>query len=76
MYVLHQLTAGTAGISTLAIPVVGVISAWIQLGERPGALEAVGMGCIVAALAVLTARELRSSRQNPVPEPVAVRTQR
>lgn len=74
MYVLHHLPAGTAGIGTLAIPVVGVISAWIQLGERPGAFEAVGMGLIIAALAVLTAREVRAGRQlSPVQPAVALR---
>ena len=67
LYILHTLPIGTAGISSLAVPVVGVLSAWIQLGERPGALEALGMGLIVAALAILTARELRHGRQ-----PVAV----
>ena len=61
--VLHSLPAGTAGISSLVIPVVGVMSAWIQLGERPGAMEAVGMGLILAALAILTARGMLSSRQ-------------
>jgi len=74
LYILHTLPIGTAGISSLAVPVVGVLSAWIQLGERPGILEAVGMGLIVAALAILTARELRSSRQPngipPLVEPV------
>jgi drug/metabolite transporter (DMT)-like permease len=69
LYVLHSLPAGTAGISSLAIPVVGVIAAWIQLGERPGVLEAVGMGLILAALAMLTARGLRNSRQAQLPEP-------
>jgi drug/metabolite transporter (DMT)-like permease len=69
LYVLHNLPAGTAGISSLAIPVVGVTAAWIQLGERPGALEAVGMGLILAALAILTARGLRNSRQPRLPEP-------
>lgn len=63
LYVLHSLPLGIAGISSLAVPVVGVIAAWAQLGERPGALEAVGMGLIVAALAILTAREVRNSRQ-------------
>jgi drug/metabolite transporter (DMT)-like permease len=58
MYVLHRLPAGVAGISSLAIPVVGVLAAWIQLGERPGPLETVGIALIVAALAVLTARGL------------------
>jgi drug/metabolite transporter (DMT)-like permease len=62
LYVLHSLPAGVAGISSLAIPVVGVLAAWIQLGERPGTLEAVGIGLIVAALAVLTARGLLNSR--------------
>lgn len=63
LYILLNLPTGTAGISSLAIPVVGVVSAWIQLGERPSALEGVGMGLIVIALAVLTARELRLGRQ-------------
>ncbi len=55
LYILDSLPAGTAGINALAIPVVGVLSAWLQLGERPGALEAVGMALIVAGLAVLAA---------------------
>lgn len=63
LYVLHQLPAGAAGIRTLAIPVVGAVSAWIQLGERPGAVEGVGLGLILLALAVLTAWEWRTSRQ-------------
>jgi drug/metabolite transporter (DMT)-like permease len=63
MYILHSLSAGVAGFGSLTVPVVGVIAAWIQLGERPGVLEAVGMGLIVLALATLSARELRSSRQ-------------
>jgi drug/metabolite transporter (DMT)-like permease len=62
-YVLQALSAGMAGLSSLAIPVVGVLAAWIQLGERPGALEAVGMALILAALAVVTARGLITSRR-------------
>jgi drug/metabolite transporter (DMT)-like permease len=75
LYILNSLPAGTAGINSLAIPVVGVLSAWLQLGERPGALEAVGMALIVAGLAVLTARGIRLSRQAQAPE-VALETQR
>jgi drug/metabolite transporter (DMT)-like permease len=63
LYILNSLPAGTAGINTLAIPVVGVVSAWLQLGERPGALEAAGMALIVAGLAVLTAWGFKRSRQ-------------
>lgn len=63
LFVLNRLPAGTAGISSLAIPVVGVVAAWIQLGERPDAVEAVGMGLILAALAVLTVRGLLGGGQ-------------
>ncbi len=62
LYILHTLSTGTAGLSSLAVPVVGVISAWIQLGEQPGIAEGIGMGLIVVALAILTARELVASR--------------
>jgi drug/metabolite transporter (DMT)-like permease len=69
LYVLNSVSAGTAGISSLAVPVVGVLTAWVQLGERPGALEAVGMGLILAALAILTGRGLHNGRQAQTPEP-------
>jgi drug/metabolite transporter (DMT)-like permease len=65
LYILHELPAGVAGISSLAIPVVGVLAAWIQLGERPSAAEAVGTGLIVAALAVVTAWGLTAGRHRP-----------
>jgi drug/metabolite transporter (DMT)-like permease len=64
VFVLHSFTAGSAGISTLAIPVVGVVTAWIQLGERPSAIEAVGMMSILAALAIITVNSsVRGGRQ-------------
>jgi len=62
-FVLRSFTAGTAGISTLAIPVVGVVTAWIQLGERPSAIEAVGMMSILAALAIITVGSLTRGTQ-------------
>ena len=68
MYILHSLPAGVAGISSLAIPVVGVLAAWIQLGERPGTAESIGSGLIVAALAVVTARGLIGGRK-PLAKP-------
>jgi drug/metabolite transporter (DMT)-like permease len=65
IYALRALPAGTAGLGSLAIPVVGVLSAWIQLGERPNSNEAVGMGLVLVALALLTAREVISGRRRP-----------
>jgi drug/metabolite transporter (DMT)-like permease len=52
LYALRVLSAGRAGIGTLAIPVIGVAAAALQLGERVSPLEAAGMVLIVGALAV------------------------
>ena len=49
-YALSRLPAGVASLGTLATPVVGVLTAWIQLGETPTFLEAVGMVFIIGAL--------------------------
>jgi drug/metabolite transporter (DMT)-like permease len=55
IFALRALPAGAAAMGTLAVPVVGVVASWIQLGERPTALEAAGMTLIIAALALLAA---------------------
>jgi len=36
------------------VPIVGVIAAWIQLGERPSLAEGTGMLLILTGLALLT----------------------
>jgi drug/metabolite transporter (DMT)-like permease len=50
MFLLDRLPAGIVGVASLLTPVVGVLAAWLQLGERPGTLELIGMLCIVTAL--------------------------
>jgi drug/metabolite transporter (DMT)-like permease len=50
LYILDSFSAGTAGLAMLLTPVIGITSAWIQLGERPGAVEGAGMIAIVGAL--------------------------
>ena len=62
LYALRRLSAGAAGLGTLATPVIGVTAAWLQLGERPTAGEAAGMALIIAALAVVTVRGLLVAR--------------
>ena len=64
LYALRTLSAGTAGLGTLAIPAIGVLAAWLQLGERPSAVEAAGMLLIAAALALLAARGTAESRRD------------
>jgi drug/metabolite transporter (DMT)-like permease len=51
-FVLTRLPASTAGIGSLATPVLGVALAAAQLGEVPSRVELAGMGCIVVALFV------------------------
>jgi drug/metabolite transporter (DMT)-like permease len=56
LYVLQEMPAGIAGLGTMGTPVVGLLLSWAQLGERPTALEVVGMIVILAGLAILFAR--------------------
>ena len=63
LFVLHKLPAGVAGMGSLMTPVIGVTSAWLQLGEGPGIWEGLGMLLIIAALALLSGRELLRKRR-------------
>ena len=54
LYVLDKLPAGVAGLSSLSVPAVGVLAAWLELGERPSGSETVGMILIAAALGLLS----------------------
>lgn len=74
-FALRSLPAGLAGLGTLAVPVVGVLAAWLQLGERPSAAEAAGMGLILAGLAVLAAAGPRPVGDGPVVHQGARRSQ-
>lgn len=58
-YILANTPAGITGLNALGIPVVAVIASAIQLGERPPALELVGMLAIGIALALLAVLGLR-----------------
>jgi drug/metabolite transporter (DMT)-like permease len=53
LYLLHRLSASAAGLSVLAVPVVGVLSSRLQLGEQPDAVEMGGMLLIAAGLVML-----------------------
>jgi drug/metabolite transporter (DMT)-like permease len=57
LYILQRLPATISGLNALAVPMVGVIAAWIQLGERPSRAEGVGMLLILAGLALLTSTQ-------------------
>ncbi len=63
VYLLKRLPAGTAGLNALAIPAFAVITAWLQLGERPSASELAGMLCVGLALALISALSIRETRR-------------
>lgn len=52
MFILSRLNAGVAGLASLLTPVVGMFAAWLQLGERPGSLEFIGIAFIGVALLI------------------------
>ncbi|HEY6545482.1 MAG TPA: DMT family transporter [Dokdonella sp.] len=57
--VVERLPANIAGLSSLVIPIAGIGFAWWLLGERPSALEAIGIALIAAALALVSMRPAR-----------------
>jgi len=70
-YILQRLPATISGLNSLIVPVVGVLAAWLQLGERPSAAEAAGMALILAGLALLS---LAGRRIRVPPEPSVERS--
>ena len=60
LFIVGRLPATQSGLTSLAVPVVGVLSGWWQLGERPGASEVAGMLLVFAGLALLPYAASRS----------------
>ncbi len=54
LFVVGRLPVSVSGLGSLATPVVGVLAAWLQLGERPQPEEAAGMLLVLLALAALS----------------------
>lgn len=53
IFVLRHMPARDASMGTLANPIIGIVAAWLQLGEAPSTMEAIGMAIVVAALVML-----------------------
>jgi drug/metabolite transporter (DMT)-like permease len=54
LFALQRLPAGIASMGSMLAPVLGVIAAWIQLGEVPDQMELTGMVLIAFALLVIS----------------------
>jgi drug/metabolite transporter (DMT)-like permease len=59
LYALQRLPAGVASMASMLAPVIGVASAWWQLGERPSNIEFAGMLSIALALVIISAITIR-----------------
>ncbi|MFA9597139.1 DMT family transporter [Citrobacter telavivensis] len=57
LFVLRNLPASIASLSTLAVPVCGVLFSWWLLGEKPGPVEGGGIVLIVLALAIVSRKK-------------------
>src|SRR5439155_1139857 len=65
--IVRRLPATTASLGVLSVPVVGILSSVLILGERPTVTDIVGSAFILAAAAgVLLAPNARSSQTAPI----------
>ena len=55
-WAVERLPANVIGLSSLAVPIVGITLAWLFLGEQPSAMESVGIVLIASALVVVNLR--------------------
>jgi drug/metabolite transporter (DMT)-like permease len=64
-YALRHLPAGTAGLGRLIAPVIGVVTSWLQLGERLDGYEIVGVVLIMVGLTALAVHQSTGERRAP-----------
>lgn len=60
LFILSRLPAGVTGLSSLVIPVIGILADWAQLGERPGLWESIGAATLIAGLGLVAWTQSRS----------------
>ncbi|MEI7036875.1 DMT family transporter [Fulvimonas yonginensis] len=63
LVVLKRLPTTVASLSSLGVPVVSVLLAWLILGERPDAMEWLGIALVLAGLAAVVGNGSR--RRSP-----------
>lgn len=63
VYALQRLNAGIASMASMLAPVVGVVSAWLQLDEVPSQQELIGMGLVALALLIISGISIRKHQQ-------------
>ena len=60
LYALQRLAAGVASMTSMLAPLIGVLAAWVQLGEQPSTFEIAGMLLIGLALIVISLHAMKA----------------
>jgi drug/metabolite transporter (DMT)-like permease len=63
LYALQRLAAGVASMTSMLAPLIGVLAAWVHLGEAPSSFEIVGMLLIGLALVLISVHAMRAHEQ-------------
>jgi drug/metabolite transporter (DMT)-like permease len=63
LYALQRLAAGVASMTSMMAPLIGVLAAWIQLGEEPSRSEIVGMALIGVALIMISVHAMKAHEE-------------
>ena len=58
--VVRRVSATVAGMSSLGVPVLTIVLAWLLLAERPSPLELIGIALIMAGLVVINLTPARA----------------
>lgn len=53
LYVLQKLKVNVVSLSSLAVPILTILEAWIQLGESPNFFESIGILLIIFSLIII-----------------------
>lgn len=67
-YALQRLPAGSASMATMLAPIIGVLSAWLQLGEIPNKIELFGMVFVILALVIISIDTIKKHQTIDVAE--------
>lgn len=63
LFALARLPAGIASLGTLSTPAIGVLAAWLELGEIPTRGDIAGMLLIAFALTLVSVQAIRAHRR-------------
>ena len=63
LYALQRLAAGVASMTSMLAPRIGVLAAWVHLGEEPSVLEIVGMLLIGLALVLISFHAMKAHEE-------------